>query len=145
MSFMAAAYATTTMTHILTIGIKPSWFGEASNKGYNMGESRSQAQVEASVRKLKEDLGSFQNTAFETVQVRPGQPEDWEALVTALKKRKWDGISFGGGLRRHPDLGDYFTEAIQVAMLENPNATFLFPLVPDDVYPAIKRYIPQAV
>lgn len=145
MSFMAAAYETSTMTHILTIGINPSWFGEASNKGYNMGESRSQAEVEASVRKLREDLKSFQNTAFETIQVNPGEPEDWTKLVAALKKRKWDGISFGGGLRRHPDLGDFFTEAIQVAVRENPKATFLFPLRPDDVCPALKRYIPQAV
>ena len=133
------------MTRILAIGIRPSWFAEATNKGYNMGDSRSQDQVEASVKKLEEDLRSFKNTTFETVQVRPGQPEDWDELLAALKKGNWDGISFGGGLRRHPDLGDYFTQAIHVAMRENPNATFLFPMVPDDVYSAIKRYIPHAI
>ncbi|KAF2167555.1 hypothetical protein M409DRAFT_22360 [Zasmidium cellare ATCC 36951] len=133
------------MTHILIIGIKPGWFSEAGKKGYNMGESRSQSQVEASVKKLQEDLRSLKNTTVETLQVLPGEDGDWEKLVEALQKRHWDGISFGGGLRRHPDLGDYFTQAIQMAMQENPGAKFLFPLVPDEVYPAIKEYIPQAV
>ena len=64
--------------------------------------------------------------------------------MALLKSKKWDCITFGGGVRTIPQLGDYFTELVHAVMKEQPQATLLFPLLPEDVVPALKKYYPQA-
>lgn len=132
------------MTSILLAGVAPAWLQEAPAKGIDIGSRNEPSKIAASAKMLQEDLKSFQDTTFEVMFLHPGDASNWDKFASTLKSRKWDCISLGGGVRTIPELGDYFTELIHLAATEQPGARLIFPLLPEDAGPAIRKYLPQA-
>ena len=94
-------------------------------------------------RSIITSLKKFESLTLEGVMLRPGDDESWEEYLALLKKRKYDGIAFGGGVRTIPQLSDYFTQLIRTATSEQPQATLVFPLLPEDIPTAIKKHLPE--
>lgn len=130
------------MTYILTAGVAPQWLAEQAAKGIDVGPRNESQKIAASIQKMQEDLKQFNNLVLEGIMLRPGEDGSWQDFFALLKKRRWDGVTLGGGVRTTPFLSDYFTELIAATTREQPQATLLFPLLPEDIAPAIKKHMP---
>ncbi|KAF2173236.1 hypothetical protein M409DRAFT_49709 [Zasmidium cellare ATCC 36951] len=132
------------MTSILIAGVATAWLQEASTQGIDIGTRNDPTKIAASAKILQQDLKSFHNTTFEIAFLHPGDASKWKKFVSVLRSRKWDCVSLGGGVRTIPELGDYFTDLVREVVREQPGARLIFPLLPEDAGPAIRKYLPQA-
>lgn len=131
------------MPTILTAGVSVDWIEQANARGVDTGERNQKRNIDPSIQKFKEDLQNLQNTTIETTFLKPGDTAYWNEFVAKVKSKKWDGITLGG-VRTIPKLGDYFTELVHLAIREQPQATLMFPLLPEDIVPAVRKYVPGA-
>lgn len=130
--------------NVLTAGVSPEWLEEAASRGFDIGGRNEKAKIEASIKRLMEDLQQYKNTSFEGCFLRPDDEGELERFTTLLNTRKWDAITLGGGVRTIPWLGEFFTLLVNQVMRDQPQAKLLFPLLPEDIGPALKKHLPEA-
>ncbi|KAK4507190.1 hypothetical protein PRZ48_000925 [Zasmidium cellare] len=133
---------TTANTNILVAGVSQTFLQTTT---YDIGPRNDPAKIAASVKILQEDLKTnFHHTTFVPVGLNPGDEANWEEFVSTLKSKKWDCVSLGGGVRTIPECGEYFTELVNLVVRECPGVRLVFPLLPEDVGPAVRRWVPEA-
>lgn len=132
-------------THaVLVAGVDPEWLKTAASQGYDTGSRNDSTKIEASVKRFKEDIKQYKDTTVSQLFLRPGDEAQWQKFVALLQSRKWDAVCLGGGVRTIPQLGEYFTSLVHQVQHDQPSAKLLFPLLPEDIVPALKKYLPEA-